>query len=1400
LRVVTALAKWVLGGACFVVAALVSIVVHLNVPAERRLVARVASRALSSVLSGTVAIEHIGQLTSRGIHGARARVRDPDGTEVLFVDGLRVDVCLLCTIRSLFKDGEVVVDATHIEVRHAWVHGKSPGLVDAEFNGLAGSFHYSEELIVAQIDRLDMQSRALPRGANPNGRIAGHMRLLMAALPCVEPEIHGSRSASFESHGLRAQRSATSAPRPWIFNHSATWLRCNHDAARIEADGSFDGTLFGAPATLRATMSEMHMDAVLDARDDEGDDLRRALPELGLRAPTSVHAELHGEWPRASMAVHAAVGTAHMDANVAMDIASTSFEGRAEASGQRISYGKGAVDEIHIRAQAHGTLAVPSIEIDVHTRGARWGAFRTESMKVRGKIGKHQDTIVVHDPRIELVRNGQLATVIADRVAIQSQRLAIEHATVHGIGAPVYADVVRTPREVKAKVVAKGIDLGRAAAFVGRERDVHTGTLTIDSNMLFRGKHSQGEVHAKVRNLSAFRVRDAHLDVDAKAIDRTITLDLDGSIGSTGHIALHTTRLSVSGDPAKLSSWRGATGRAQFDAAIDMQKAIALWQPRTRRTQKTSQVGGWLVVRAALSRDSQSAPLDGRLSVRTQGLAVSSITPPEAILGTVEVRHAPGFHMSGIDVGLDASIDGMSNDGELAVRLTDRHTALAALDIKAIAPYREFLHNPKAAWKKLQAAAVSAALIVPERALDTLPSVFGTGAMAGAVGGDLRVWGTAGEPHVELTAHARGVRSKYAPLSMATDTEIAFAYDGTTANIGVDVKRRDRQIAQLTSRVDVEAKDLAAEGSALAKASANATSVGQAFAKLPWKGNTKIRLDRFPLELVGPLADARLHGNVSGEVAAFGLHDDPRLTAHLSLDSLRIGRADYQIGTIAIDADRNNFALTAHMQQADGFADVRAHSGLVWERGLVPTLNSRQRFEARFVASAFQIAAALPFASDLFNDLDGRIDADATITMDPSTKSTTMTGHAALRDGSMQLAIIGETFDNVRATLTFAPDGNLHIDDIEADHGGGQVHGNAVIHFDGLLLQNATINAAIPKKKPINFAFQGQPIGDIWGNAKVDVYHARDNGKTTLSASVPNLHIKLPQTMKGGVEEFRKNEKIKVGVYSSPNELLELRLDQKDLQQKAPSTPVDVDVALGEITLDRGTEVHVVLTGQPHITFAETMRVTGTINVKSGKINVQGKEFRVEQGKVIFQPENPSNPTVVASAVWTATDGTKVFADFRGPLKTGQVSLRSEPARPKNEVLSLVLFGGPENDQTGSPSSGGEQQNGSAAAAATVGGAIAAQGLTAAFDDLTGIHTTARVATTKDNNPRPEVDVQLSRAFTLRLAHVIGTPPVTDPDTNLATVDWRFRMNWAVEMTFGDHGKAVADAVWQKRY
>jgi translocation and assembly module TamB len=206
--------------------------------------------------------------------------------------------------------------------------------------------------------------------------------------------------------------------------------------------------------------------------------------------------------------------------------------------------------------------------------------------------------------------------------------------------------------------------------------------------------------------------------------------------------------------------------------------------------------------------------------------------------------------------------------------------------------------------------------------------------------------------------------------------------------------------------------------------------------------------------------------------------------------------------------------------------------------------------------------------------------------------------------------------------------------------------------------------------------------------------------------------------------------------------------------------------------------------------------MTGQIVIRGGFLEVQGKKFEIEKGTITFVGD-ANNPILIVTAGWTAPDGTQVYADFVGPLETGKVTLRSEPSLPRNEILSLIVFGTQGGNQSPPP---GQGPSGTTRAVG-LGGGIATQGLNRAMDDLTGLDVTARVDTTDSANPRPELEFQLAKNISLQIGYVLGVPPPGEnPDKTLLTLDWRFFKNLSVETTVGDRGSSILDLIWRKRY
>ena len=98
----------------------VAVVLHMDLAVTRRLVARIANKALLPVFRGRLTIETLGRLGLDGFDGARVRIDDPSGQPVLTADGVsgRISVSKLARV-ILGSSKTIEIDITEASVEHA---------------------------------------------------------------------------------------------------------------------------------------------------------------------------------------------------------------------------------------------------------------------------------------------------------------------------------------------------------------------------------------------------------------------------------------------------------------------------------------------------------------------------------------------------------------------------------------------------------------------------------------------------------------------------------------------------------------------------------------------------------------------------------------------------------------------------------------------------------------------------------------------------------------------------------------------------------------------------------------------------------------------------------------------------------------------------------------------------------------------------------------------------------------------------------------------------------------------------------------------------------------------------------------------------------------------------------
>jgi translocation and assembly module TamB len=921
---------------------------------------------------------------------------------------------------------------------------------------------------------------------------------------------------------------------------------------------------------------------------------------------------------------------------------------------------------------------------------------------------------------------------------------------------------------------------------LGVENDLREGRLALAVDFSGRRSGARGTATLGMTNVCIGRVDGLSGNIDVSMDGRKVTGSINAVAAGVGTLKVTKLDLEVGGrGPLDSASWRRTWGTVEVDGKADLAKLVALLPPNSL---PFAIVAGQVALKGHAERGTESdVTPDVSLSLKTSNLVLSPQSAPDE-KGDPTITHPQGWQMVGVDVQVVATANGKTGATTLDTRLLDKHGEIASLEAKSAAiPYGPLLASSDGAAARMMNVAVSATITVPARKLAQLPDLLRPDGASGDIEGSITLDGTCLHPKVEAHIKAQSIKFGTSPLLTPLDADATAKYDGARGDVVLDVRSGAATLLHASARADARVADMA-------RGAANGT---------PWNASLNATLTHFPLESISPLADRRMHGNVSGRLELTDWHKDARATADLDVDGLRVGKAKYGGGKMMALFDGQTLSAKLRLDQEGGFANGEAKLGMLWGSNAAPSLDPAGSMQASLQAKHFSAAFLQPFLQSTVDEIDGTVDADAQISSSAG-KKPEMKGSAVLSNGLVEPIALGQEFRAVNAKVTFTPDGVVKLESMSAQGTGGKVTASGVARVDGTALVGAQATVNIAKKDAMPLDVQGANLGTIYGQFVLKATTSADRKTMNLDMDVPSLHVLLPEASTHSVQDLDgPTPQDHVGVYASPGRFVTLPVDgemaaaSKGGSDASTANPLTVVVHLGkDVEIRRGTDIKVTLDGAMVAKLDQKTHVTGQIRLLGGKLDVEGKSFEIETGTVTFVGD-PSNPLIKVTAGWTAGDGTRVLADYVGPLKTGKVTLRSEPARPKNEIVALILFGTADGSQATPYAT--PQPDVATRAGTTVGG-MATGGLSKGLDKLTGMDISTKIDTSQQN-PRPEVEVQVAKDISLQLAFVIGQPPPgTNPDTTYATIDWRFARSWSLETTFGDQGSSMADVVWQHRY
>lgn len=1091
----------------------------------------------------------------------------------------------------------------------------------------------------------------------------------------------------------------------------------------------------------------------------------------GLRTRGSLDAHAVFAWPSSALDAtadvkleevkHALVTTGPLSAKLSVKGSVSKPELSADVTARRLAAFKRTFDTVRVRAQ--GTPA----DLDV---GVRLEQPQGKGLSAHSELKSGGGRLELVAPSLAFADKSGTLQISAEHVSLAGGDVRVEHFVLDGAGHASGSFHLKRGR-IDTEVDTHELDLGRFASIAGVQSPVKSARATLEAR--YTGAISgrgEGKVHGTITNISYDHVTGGWASLDlALAKDGSVSGMVETELARGARIVLGVDDIV----PSKLGSGKSwaPNGRVRVSGKLDLSSMSPLLAGFP--TLPFEKATGTVDLDVAYARENDQAFPELTARVRTHDLQVVGRrevrqqidTPAEAI------NAAPDVY-KGVDAGFELALDERHPRIVLRGDLYDQHGTLVHLDASA-GPWLN--ENLNAVLAGLREAPLDVKASMPARKLRLLPEAIRPQSLRGTVAGDLSFQGTIRKPHLVVDARA----SRLASLS----ERIAGEHHPDVAVIThVEYEPKGGKLELIAQREKQKAVDVRAswDGDAVLAATSP-----EERSRLKMKAD--VVLAGLDLATIPALKNREIEGVLSGSAHVEYGPNQRVVRADIAAHPLKAGQADMDRVDIALEATPKNVEGAVLVRGKAGSLDARLVSGMTWPAGGTPSLAGAIR--ASLAAKDFRLATLQPMLGSAVNELDGKLDADLSAVV--ADGNVTLKGKGHLSDGVVQLPAIGQRFEAISANIDVEPT-VLVMRDLSARGLTGGLRGSARVEVDQHLgLKRATAELDIPKRQKLPLTVQGVAVGDAWGHIETTIVSHPD--KMEVSVKVPELHLFVPDSGGGDVQDLAPDEQVRVGFRRADQKFVALPVQPLAKPSENP-TPLDLTLELGkQVSVKRGDLVTAEVTGTLHVHVEEKTSVSGQIDVKGGTLDVSGKRFEIENGTVAFTGGDPSNPEVSATARWDAPAGYAVYATYTGTAKQGKLTLRAEPPLSQEEILNLILFGTPE----GSVTSGSGD---TATSAIGVAGGTATKGINRALSDFTHLDIQARIDTSTGDS-RPELMVPVNKYLSARLTREVGEPPPgTSPDRTFVTLELRLKRYWVLSAMFGDRGASALDLVWRKHY
>ena len=1065
-------------------------------------------------------------------------------------------------------------------------------------------------------------------------------------------------------------------------------------------------------------------------------------------------------------------------------------------------------------------------------------------------------------------------TVVAGEIARIGARdggVAIEGVKLEGesVGS-AEASLMFKDGDISGKLKGNGVDLARIAILFGIPQRVR-GIANVDISLERRKTGREGYVRLELEGgeISLFSGVSAQLtanfkgdEVTADGLVRLVAIpthaesDEELCDGTIAQVRVSRGAGVLPGPLLSASTWEHASGDVQI-AAEDwdlrcLAKLVPIGLP-------LGEITGKVTTRFAVSR----APSDRFPSIkdvffRTRGLAIAGLTPRDA--------EAPEWESRGIDLQLKGELDGRSGKTRGQLTLFDGLiladlTVGVDLDLPALfhdgrgspppapsaggsagsvpaakAPAGATSlgegHWPELRWATLKNSGLSGGFAVPRRPVGsfrTLPSFLAkyVPPLAGDIRADGFLSGTLDRPFASARVFGWGIAAikdtgargklgdEAAPAgdwALPIDVVAMLTYDSRKATLTAHATRGNLGIASASADIEADLHALLAE-----------RVEGE---KAPWTGSFHVQLSELPLGDLPFLADHGVAGHVKGTATMSQINQEPTLELNLDLPDLQIGsELFFQQSNLSLNIGPTSGAhgavARATLEQFDGGRlDASAFAGIVWQDGIIPTLDPARPANLEAKAKELRLAALHPLVSSIFSKLDGVANGKLSFGWDGVAAGSGgdrvgEDGRAEVdlrvTEGEFHIPQLGQELRNARVRIITKPGATLSsttvfLDDVAAQAASGEITGHASGSLDGLRFVGGQGEFEIKRGAEMPITFEGVPLGNARGRITLEAKKHED--EIAMTIRLRSLHLDLPASSGRNVQALDDHAEITV---SHP-----IGIEKEPRAADALRWVLTFDVPRAHI---EGSGIDVKLSGTkerpPRVELSDQVHLTGDILIEEGQFERFGKIFVIEPmdrpGLVRLRAEDAANPYLNVRAHWDAPDGSRIYVDYIGVLKPithEKLRFTSSDGRPPDQIFQILLFGTDAAEGAARP---GEERAGGVAVG--LGGGLASEqfnALLSGIAPLRGLST--RIGTSDDGALKTTVGYQI--AGTVSASASFESAPSQSGGSSSSNidqrtggaqlnVDWRFHPRWSVSTKLGVRNQQTnvgADLLWQYRY